>query len=55
MKQTSMPLALGTIVEPYGEIGAVMVTGGERYYLIKDGFGVALMPADVIEGSHEEQ
>jgi hypothetical protein len=46
----SEPLPLGTVVKPYGKIGAVMFTGGERYYMLtsKDG-DVAMMPWFVIE------
>lgn len=49
----ALPLALGTVVKPYGKIGAVMFTGGERYYMLTNGNGdTALMPWFVIEGNN---
>ena len=47
------PIAPGTDILLYGHawtVGAVMLTGGERYYALTDSRGmVALMPADVVE------
>lgn len=44
------PLAIGTYVEPYGKVAAVLTTGGERYYMLESDDGVVyLMPADVVE------
>ena len=46
----TLPLAFGTKVEPYGEISAVLWTGGERYYLLSNGEGdAAMIPAFIIE------
>lgn len=45
----SEPIPIGTVVNPYGQITAVMLTGGERYYFLLKGGGVSLMPASVIE------
>jgi len=48
------PLPIGTKVKPYGEIAAVCLTGGERYYMLVDKHGcVALMPSEVIEEHHD--
>jgi hypothetical protein len=47
------PIATGTDILLYGHawtVGALMLTGGERYYALTDSRGmVALMPADVVE------
>ena len=41
---------LGTVVQPYGKIGAVLFLSGERYYHLIDEHGnVAMMPAQMIE------
>lgn len=46
----------GKTVQPWGKIGAVMLTGGERYYMLIDRHGVvSLMPADVVEPAAEGQ
>ena len=49
----SDPLPLGTTVEPYGFVSAVVSQhegDGERYYMLTNADGdVALMPADDIE------
>jgi hypothetical protein len=45
----SNPLPLGTVVPPYGRIGATGVLDGERYYWFAKGTDVAMMPASVIE------
>ena len=43
------PLAMGTDTR-LGKVQAVLLTGGERYYMLLDeDNGVALMPADVVE------
>lgn len=35
---------------PWGHVGAVMLTGGERFYMLVDGDGaVSLLPADIVE------
>ena len=48
------PLNLGTFVKPYGKIAAISFRDGERYYILVDKRGgVALMPADVIEGNKQ--
>lgn len=49
------PLPLGTAVPPYGEIQAVGMLGGERYYWLttKDG-AVSMIPAVVLEPMHAE-
>lgn len=49
----ALPLSIGTVVKPYGKIGAVMFTGGERYYMMSDGRDVALMPWFVVEQDEE--
>ena len=50
MKSISkIPLALGTVVPPYGKIGAILLTGGERYYLLSEGRSVAMIPDFIIE------
>lgn len=49
------PLALGTVVKPWGRIVAVANGGmfGERYYFLRDtnprSRSIAMMPADVVE------
>lgn len=55
-----IPLTLGTIVKaPDGtlwEIGAVMLTGGERYYMLvaKSILGfTAMWPAAMVESLHD--
>ena len=48
---TRAPLALGTVVKPYGKVAAVGIIDGERYYWIV-GQGVsAMMPASEIEST----
>ena len=48
-----MPLALGTETE-WGTIGAVGITGGERYYWMVDKHeGVSMIPAFVVEGHND--
>ena len=43
-------LHCGDSVRPYGKVVAVMVTGGERYYMLMDKHKtVSLMPSDVVE------
>ena len=43
-------LRLGTIVAPYGEVAAVLIISGERYYHLVDGNGtVSMIPASVLE------
>lgn len=49
----ALPLLIGMEVKPYGKIGAVMFTGGERYYMMSDGSDVALMPWFVVEQDEE--
>ena len=48
-----LPIALGTVISLYGHhwtVGAVALTGGERYYFLTDRNGVvSMMPADVVE------
>lgn len=46
---STAPLPLGKVVKPYGKIGAILWTGGERYYLLHKGRSVAMIPATVIE------
>lgn len=47
---SAIPLALNTKIKPYGKIGAVGITGGERHYwLVNDNGDVAMMPWFVIE------
>jgi hypothetical protein len=43
------PLPLGTVVKPWGKIGAILLTAGERYYLLHKGKDVAMMPAGEVE------
>jgi hypothetical protein len=46
----------GTVVPIYGTVGAVLFTGGERYYmLIKNKNEVSLMPASLIEKLVDEE
>jgi hypothetical protein len=42
-------LQLGTVVKPYGKVIAIAFIGGERYYFMRDGSSIAMMPADFIE------
>lgn len=42
-------LFIGDEVKPYGNIAAILITGGERYYMLLKGKDVALMPAVTIE------
>lgn len=49
-------LPLGTIVEPFGRVAAVLSLGGERYYHLIDRHGnVSKMPAVDIERMAREQ
>jgi hypothetical protein len=53
-----MPLALGTAVKADDGvrwiIDAVMLTGGERYYLLSNGpRDVAMWPATMVEPMHD--
>lgn len=53
-RPAQLPLSLGTVVKPYGKVGAVMFTGGERYYMLTDKHGtVSLMPWFTIENHYE--
>ena len=46
----SEPLEIGAQVPHYGEVAAILWTGGERYYMLLDkNKAVALMPAAGIE------
>lgn len=48
-------IPLGTVVEPYGRVGAVGTIEGERYYwFVDDEDCVAMMPAFVIEPDEEK-
>jgi hypothetical protein len=51
------PIAPGTDILLFGHawtVGALMLTGGERYYALTDSRGmVALMPSDVVEVGHK--
>jgi hypothetical protein len=49
--QSADPIVpLGTKVVPFGEVAAVGIREGERYYMLVDRHGdVSLMPASVIE------
>lgn len=48
-RDSEVPLRLGTETQ-WGAIGAVGLTGGERYYWMVDKHGsVAMMPACVVE------
>lgn len=50
------PLMLGTVVKPWGKIGAVLLTDGERYYHLIDKHGmVSMMPADVVEAAAKDE
>lgn len=50
------PLRIGTVVEPYGKIGAILFLSGERYYhLIDDDGCVSMMPAEMIEAMHDAE
>lgn len=41
---------LGTIIEPWGKVAAVGITGGERYYWLINKHGtVSMIPATDIE------
>lgn len=52
----SHPLRLGTTVNPWGEIGATLLTGGERYYhLIDKRGGVSMIPGFEVERMYSEQ
>lgn len=42
------PLPLGTNTR-WGKVASVLLTGGERYYMLERNGDVALMPADVVE------
>lgn len=56
MKSPQPPLPLGTQVEPWGTVGAVMTNGGERYYMLTDRYGVvSLMPATDVERNAESE
>lgn len=45
-----IPVSLGTVIKLYGKVGAVGITGGERYYwLVNADGGVTMMPWFVIE------
>lgn len=43
-------IPIGDMVQPYGTVGAILITGGERYYMLTDADGVvSLMPGDHVE------
>ena len=44
-----MPLPIGKVVKPWGKIGAILLTGGERYYLLSKGRCVSMIPAFMVE------
>ena len=46
----SLPIALGTHIEPYGTIEAIAWLG-ERYYFFADGKYVAMIPAFMVESA----
>jgi hypothetical protein len=50
-------IPIGTQVKPYGEVSAVGMTGGERYYWFvdKSDRAVSMMPASVIEPMFERE
>ena len=55
LRRLDMPLTLGTKTQ-WGEIGAVGLTGGERYYWMTDKHGcVSMMPATVVEKRHTKR
>lgn len=43
------PLPLGTVVKPYGKLGAILLTGGERYYLFSKERCVSMIPAFMVD------
>ena len=45
-----MIIPIGTKT-PHGKVIAITNKGGERYYFLEDGYGIALLPADVVEPS----
>ena len=45
-----MIIPIGTKT-PHGKVIAITNKGGERYYFLEDGCGIALLPADVVEDS----
>lgn len=50
LKSPNPPLQLGSIVNPWGKVAAVVLTGGERYYmLIRDNNSVSFLPWQVVE------
>lgn len=54
-RKKGRPLMLGTNVNPWGKIGMVGVTGGERYYWLTDDRGmVSMIPADMVENAARE-
>ena len=51
---SSYPLKLGTVVKPWGKIGAVLVTCGEPYYMMQGKGGVvSLLPAKMVQHHYE--
>ena len=50
LKAPRQPLPLGKVVKPWGKIGAILLTGGERYYLMSKGRCVSMIPAFMVEG-----
>lgn len=43
------PVALGTVVEPWGTVEAVQFVGERYYWLRCDDGTISMMPADLIE------
>ena len=46
---TTTIVPIGTRVPPYGVVDGVVFKDGERYYFIRNGDDIALMPATSIE------
>jgi hypothetical protein len=46
---------LGSIVQPWGEVGAVGCITGERYYWMVSWRGVSMIPAYVVEEQWQAQ
>jgi hypothetical protein len=52
LRRADKPLPLGTTVPLWGEVAAVLLTGGERYYhMVGKGGVVSMMPATIIEAA----
>ena len=56
-RDTEKRVVIGDVVEPWGKVGAMLITCGEPYYMLHKNGVVSLMPAKVVShhAAHAKQ